>query len=57
MKKYNLTYKEDDKIIEKKNISKNEIDIFLNNLSNRQKNRQESSLRITEVKEIDEEER
>lgn len=52
MELYNLYYKAGDRIIDKKNITKEEIDIFLNSLERVN----ESDLRITKVKQRDEEE-
>lgn len=52
MKKYNLFYKAKDKIVEKKNMTKEEIDKFLAGLETEN----ESELRVIQVKERDEEE-
>lgn len=52
MKKYNLFYKAKDKIVEKKNVTKEEIDKFLAGL----KTENESELRVIQVKDRDEEE-
>ena len=52
MKKYNLFYKAKDKIVEKKNVTKEEIDNFLAEL----KTENESELRVIQVKDRDEEE-
>ena len=52
MNLYNLHYKAGDKIIEQKNITKEEIDIFLNSLERVN----ESDLRITKIKQRDVEE-
>lgn len=53
MKKYNLFYKAKDKIVEKKNITKEEVDNFLAGLDTQN----ESELRVKQVKERDDEER
>lgn len=50
--RYNLHYKAGDKIIERRNITKEEIDIFLNSLERVN----ESDLRITKVRDRDEQE-
>ena len=52
MKKYNLFYKAKDRVVDKKNISKEEIDKFLAGL----KTENESELRVIQVKDRDEEE-
>ena len=52
MKKYNLFYKAKDKIVDKKNISGEEIDDFLAGLETEN----ESELRVIQVKDRDEEE-
>lgn len=52
MKKYNLFYKAKDRIVEKKNITKEEVDNFLAGLETEN----ESELRVIQVKERDEEE-
>lgn len=52
MKKYNLFYKAKDRIVEKKNVTKEEIDKFLAGLETEN----ESELRVIQVKERDEEE-
>lgn len=52
MKKYNLFYKTKDKVVEKKNVTKEEIDKFLVGLETEN----ESELRVIQVKERDEEE-
>ena len=52
MKKYNLFYKIKDKVVEKKNVTKEEIDKFLAGLETEN----ESELRVIQVKERDEEE-
>lgn len=52
MKKYNLFYKAGERIVEKKNLSKEEIDNFLAGLETEN----ESELRVIQVKERDEEE-
>lgn len=52
MNLYNLHYKAGDKIIDRRNITKEEIDIFLNSLERVN----ESDLRITKIKQKDEEE-
>ena len=52
MKKYNLFYKAKDRIVEKKNVTKEEIDDFLAGLETEN----ESELRVIQVKERDEEE-
>lgn len=52
MKKYNLFYKAKDKIVEKKNVTKEEIDKFLAGLETEN----ESELRVIQVKDRDEEE-
>lgn len=51
MKKYNLYYKADDKVIIRENISKEEIDKILNTLTEHP----QSELRITRVKEKEDE--
>lgn len=53
MELYNLYYKAGDQIIDKKNITKKEIDEILNTLERVN----ESDLRITKIKQRDEEER
>lgn len=52
MKKYNLFYKAKDKIVDKKNVTKEEIDKFLAGLETEN----ESELRVIQVKDRDEEE-
>ncbi len=52
MNLYNLHYKADNQIIDKKNITKKEIDEILNTLEKVY----ESDLRITKIKQRDEEE-
>ena len=52
MKKYNLFYKTKDKIVDKKNLSKEEVDNFLAGLETQD----ESELRVIQVKDRDEEE-
>ena len=52
VKKYNLFYKTKDKIVEKKNVTKEEIDNFLAGLETQD----ESELRVIQVKDRDEEE-
>lgn len=52
MKKYNLFYKAKDRIVEKKNVTKEEIDKFLAGLETEN----ESELRVIQVKERDDEE-
>lgn len=52
MKKYNLFYKAKDKIVEKKNVTKEEIYKFLAGLETEN----ESELRVIQVKDRDEEE-
>lgn len=52
MKKYNLFYKTKDKVIEKNNLIKEEIDNFLAGLETEN----ESELRVIQVKDRDEEE-
>lgn len=54
MNLYNLYYKADNKVIVKKNITKEEIDVFLNNITKHF----DSELKITKViKNREEEER
>ena len=52
MKKYNLFYKTKDKIVEKKNMTKEEVDNFLAGLETQD----ESELRVIQVKDRQEEE-
>lgn len=52
MKKYNLFYKAKDKIVEKKNISGEEVYDFMKGLQKED----ESELRVKQVKDRDEEE-
>lgn len=52
MKKYNLFYKAGDRIIDKKNITKEEVDKFLASLEEEK----ESELRVSQVKEREDEE-
>lgn len=52
MKKYNLFYKTKDKIVEKKNISGEEVYDFMKGLQKED----ESELRVKQVKERDDEE-
>lgn len=52
MKKYNLFYKAKDRVVEKKNVTKEEIDKFLAGLETEN----ESELRVIQVKEKEEEE-
>lgn len=52
MKKYNLFYKTKERIVEKKNLSKEEVDNFLARLETEN----ESELRVIQVKDRDEEE-
>lgn len=52
MKKYNLFYKAKDKMVDKKNISGEEVYDFLDSLGKED----ESELRIVQVKEREEEE-
>lgn len=52
MKKYNLFYKAKDRIVEKKNMTKEEVDKFLAGLETEN----ESELRVIQVKDRDEEE-
>lgn len=52
MKKYNLFYKAGERIVEKKNVTKEEIDNFLAGL----KTENESELRVIQVKDRDDEE-
>lgn len=52
MKKYNLFYKAKDRVVEKKNVTKEEIDNFLAGLETEN----ESELRVIQVKDRDEEE-
>ena len=53
MKRYNLFYKVKDKIKEKKNITKEEIDNFLAGIERQN----ESELKIIQIKDRDEDER
>lgn len=53
MNLYNLYYKTDNKIIERKNITKEQVNDFLNNLEKHPN----SELKITKIKIRDEEER
>ena len=53
MKKYNLTYTANGKTIQKNNITKEQVTAFIDTLPNQN----ESSLRVTEIKDRDEEER
>ena len=53
MIKYNLKYEANGKIIEKRNITKEEVKEFIGSLGTVN----ESSLHIKQIKEIDEEER
>lgn len=53
MKRYNLFYKVKEKIIEKKNITKEEIDNFLIGIERQN----ESELKIIQIKDRDEDER
>lgn len=52
MKKYNLFYKTKGRVVEKKNVTKKEVDKFLAEL----KTENESELRVIQVKDRDEEE-
>lgn len=52
MKKYNLFYKAKDRVVEKKNLSKEEVDNFLAGLETQD----ESELRVIQIKDRDEEE-
>ncbi len=52
MKKYNLFYKTKDRVVEKKNMTKEEVDNFLEGLETEN----ESELRVIQVKERDDEE-
>lgn len=52
MKKYNLFYKAKDRVVEKKNISGEEVYDFMKGLQKED----ESELRVKQVKERDEEE-
>ena len=52
MKKYNLFYKTKGKLVERNNLSKEEVDNFLVGLETEN----ESELRVIQVKERDEEE-
>lgn len=52
MKKYNLFYKAKDRIVEKKNMTKEEVDKFLAGLETEN----ESELRVIQVKDRNEEE-
>lgn len=52
MKKYNLFYKTNGKIIQKRNMTKEEIDNFINSLEKEY----ESELKVMQVKDRDEEE-
>ena len=53
MKKYNLYYRVGKEIIQKRNITKEEIDVFLNSLQKHP----DCEIKITQNKEKDEEER
>ena len=52
MKKYNLFYKAKDRVVEKKNLSKEEVNKFLAGLETEN----ESELRVIQVKDREEEE-
>lgn len=51
MKKYNLFYKTNGKVIQKRNMTKEEIDNFINSLEKEY----ESELKVMQVKDRDEE--